>query len=491
MKELSFRTRRENLEDASARPVDVLVVGGGITGAGIAWDAASRGMRVLLVERRDFGHATSSRTSKMIHGGLRYLQNLQVSMVKRSLDERRLLSRNAPGLVEWLPIVIPVYGIKDALLMRSGLLAYDALAREPDRRHRRVDAAEMSRRFPSLRADGLRSGLEYWDCVMNDARLTLTVVAAAAREGARVANYAEVSSFTVGAGGKISGAMVRDLVSGVDWSVKARIVVNASGPWGDRVRALDDREAAPRLRPNRGAHLIVSRERLPVEGGLAVFHAPGRLLFVLPWKGRVLLGTTESEFAGDPDDVAAAPDERDFLLQLARCYLPGAGLTPQDVIASYAGVRPLLRAGTSLSRSSREHQILVSPTGLVSVLGGKFTTFRRMAEEVVDRIATPLGFGSCRTKDLSLDGVLPDAPGLNPSREETASSVRYEMAMTLGDLLVRRTPAALVSEGPASVDLERISVDLARELAWTEREREADLARYLLSVARTFYPRGP
>jgi len=488
--EFSFRTRRQALSEAAAREVDLLVIGGGIVGSAVAWDAASRGMRTLLVERRDFGHATSSRTSKMIHGGLRYLQHLRFSLVRESLRERKLLAQLAPSYLTWLPLTIPVYSWTEGLVLRAGLLLYDALAREPAHRSLRLGAAEVSARFPALRREGLRGGLQYWDCVMNDARLNLAVAAAAAQHGALVASYASVVSLS-GRAPEFE-VLVRDLIRPEERTVSARAVVNATGPWVDSLRRLEDPAAPPRLRPNRGAHLLFSADRLPVDGALALPLARDRLLFVIPWQGRVIVGTTESEFHGDLDRVAAEAEDWEAILSLAGRFFPSARLGRQDVLSSYAGVRPIIGAsGSSLTRMSREHQILESASGFISIAGGKYTTFRHMAERVVDRVARKLEarerrFAPCRTTGLSLDQALPAPPALVPTREDVARSVQHEMALTLSDLLIRRSPAALVAEGQALAQAREVSRWAAECLGWSESERQTQLDRYRDEATRLF-----
>ncbi len=489
--EFSFRTRRDALKDAAANELDVVVIGGGITGAGIAWDAATRGLRTAVFERCDFAHATSSKTSKMIHGGLRYLQGLQFSLVKESLRERNLLLDSAGELVSWLPIVIPIYSPWDGLKFRLGLTIYDALAREPGRRHRILDKEEIREAVPFLTEIGLRGALQYWDGLMDDSRLNLAVIASAAASGALVANYAEVTDLVV-SNGRVSGVRVRDAKNGQEGTVRSRIVVNASGPWIEQFFPKLGHSVPLRLRPNRGAHLIFSAERFPTSSALAFPLAEGRLLFVIPWKGRVIMGTTESPFVGDLDCVSARAEEVDFLLRLARRFFPKAELERSDVLASFAGVRPLVDSGrASLSRLSREHKIVVSPSGLVSVAGGKFTTFRRMAEMAVDQITATLQeegrrIGPCRTHALELHGALPPPPDPIPSTEQIRQSIHREMTMTLSDLLVRRAKTILLADDQGLGDIERISQVMTAELGWSESERQQQLSQYRREVSECF-----
>ena len=489
--EFSFRTRNQALEEAATKELDLVVIGGGITGAGIAWDAALRGIHTVAFERCDFAHATSSKTSKMIHGGLRYLRNLEFSLVRESLQERKILLENARELVSWLPLVIPLFSPWDTLKFRTGLVLYDALAKEPSRKHRKLNKEQVLAAVPFLETPELRGGLQYWDAVMDDSRLNLAVMAAAARNGALISNHAEVEDF-VFAGGRVTGVRVRDRINGESFMVRARQVVNATGPWGP---TLDQKTGSPtplRLRPNRGAHLIVSAHRLSTESALAIPLPGGRLLFVVPWQGKVVLGTTESVFAGDLDCVPTEGGEVDFLLELAGRFFPNVHLSRRDILASFAGVRPLVDTGTrSLSRISREDKIVVSSAGLISVAGGKYTTFRRMAQRVVDHVVERLQkeerrFGPCRTKEMTLDGILPPPPKRNPSAEDVRRSVHREMTMTLSDLLIRRTKAVLLEEDQGLGSAEKVSRIMAEELGWTDAERQTQVSIFRDEVSHCF-----
>ena len=493
--EFSFRTRDRALKEAATKELDLVVIGGGITGAGIAWDAASRGIHTAAFERSDFAHATSSKTSKMIHGGLRYLRNFEFSLVRESLRERKFLLENAGELVSWLPLIIPLFSRWDELKFQTGLVLYDALANEPGRKHRRLNKEQVAATVPFLDTPELRGGLEYWDAVMDDSRLNLAVVASAAGHGALIANHTEVEDF-VFADGRVSGVRVRDRINDETFTVRARQVVNATGPWG---RKLDQRAGSStpiRLRPNRGAHLIVSRRRLPTESGLAMPLPGGRLLFVIPWQGKSVLGTTESTFAGELDCIGAEGQEVDFLLELAARFFPSVRLSRPDILASFAGVRPLVDAGNrSLANISREAKIVISSAGLITVAGGKYTTFRRMAEEVVDRVVERSvehlrqegrGIEPCRTKMMTLDGVLPPSPDRIPTDEAIRRSIHREMAMTLDDLLVRRTKSVLLDEDQGLGSAERASRIMAEELGWTDAERHTQVSSFRNQVSECF-----
>jgi glycerol-3-phosphate dehydrogenase len=402
---------------------DVLVLGGGITGAGIALDAALRGFHVALIDKGDFASGTSSVSSKLVHGGLRYLEHGGFRLVQEALTERRLLLLNAPHLVQPLRFVIPFY--RDARLprwqWRLGLTLYDLLAGRGNlHRSEVLNQAQLLHLVPGLRSRALHGGVAYFDAQMDDARLCLDVVHAAARAGARVANYVEAESF------KFGGA--ETLVQAVDRSgnarltIRARQVVNATGPWVDSVCRLAGDNGASSLRPTKGVHLIVADEqRLPAS--LLLLHpADGRVFFVIPWPRRpgppgsllpaprLLIGTTDTFGDEPPDNLSVRADEIAYLLAGYNHYLQPP-LQPDKVLGTFSGLRPLLRADrTTPSAASREFRLIESASGLLSVAGGKYTTYRRMAETATDAVAQRLGKRRrCRTQSFRLDGA-PEGP---------------------------------------------------------------------------------
>lgn len=387
----------------SAERFQVLVIGGGIVGAGIARDAAMRGLRVALIEQGDFASGTSSKTSKLVHGGLRYLEHGQFRLVAESLRERQTLRTIAPGLVHPLAIMLPLYAgsSRHPAAVRVGLWLYDLLAGPRNlRAHRMLSARRAIALEPKLRVDGLRAAGLYVDCLMDDARLCLANVLQAEGFGAVCLNYAQVRALSA-AGGRLGGAAIEDALTGRTLEVRADVVVNATGPWGDAVRRLSAREARPRLAPTKGVHLVVPRL---ADQALFLEAPDARMLFILPWHGYSLVGTTEAAVPGGLDRLAATEQEVGYLLEAVNHSLPGSHLDGADVIGTFAGARPLLAHSGPSTAASREHQIEVDRQGLVSVLGGKFTTYRAMVQQVVDRLARQQGWriDRCLTGDVSL-----------------------------------------------------------------------------------------
>jgi len=367
-----------------SRPFDVLVIGGGIVGAGIARDAAMRGLAVALVEQGDFGSGTSSKTSKLIHGGLRYLEHGRLGLVFESLRERSTLRTIAPGFVWPLSLLLPVYDgdRRSAWKINAGLWLYDLLAAgralQP---HRMVSARRALALEPALRIDGLRAAGLYADCQMDDARLCLANILQAVSLGAACGNYLRVRAL-LKANHRVCGAAVEDRWTGRAFDVQAQAVINATGPWGDRIRQLSVAGTPDKLAPTKGIHLIlprVARQALFVQG-----RADARMLFILPWGDYSLVGTTEGQVRGPLETLTAGADEVGYLLDAVHHALPGSHLDADDVVATFAGARPLLAFSGSAASASREHHIDVDPWGLISVMGGKFTTYRRMAQQAVD-----------------------------------------------------------------------------------------------------------
>jgi glycerol-3-phosphate dehydrogenase len=375
--------RERDLQQLQEQTFDLLVIGGGINGAGIARDAAMRGLRVALVEKGDFASGTSSKSSKLIHGGIRYLQQGDLRLVR-------------VHLVRPLAFLFPVYRGDPVgfLALGVGMWVYDLLAVFRNiRAHRMLTAKRVTALEPGLRSAGLRGAGFYYDCFTDDARLTLETVLAAKEEGAVAVNYLALNGF-VKEGDRIVGASVHDRFGATPIKIQARCVVNATGPWADQVRRLDDETAAPCLRLTKGVHIIVPRERV---GNLhaVVMHSPRdkRVLFVLPWGSHSLIGTTDTDFAGSPDDVRADDDDCEYLLETANWFFPRAGLRRADIISTYAGLRPLVADsdGGDPSTVSREEAVFESPSGLITLAGGKLTTYRFVAQEIVDLALSKLG----------------------------------------------------------------------------------------------------
>lgn len=413
---LTAETRADHLARMAEAELDVLVVGGGITGAGVALDAASRGLSVGLVERDDLASGTSGRSSRLIHGGARYLRHGDVGVVYESLRERRYLMRLAPHLVRPMPFVFPVRRLPARAALRAGLTMYDGLAAGRNiARHRRMTAAEVAQAAPGLaRPTG---GFRSWDCATDDVRLVVEVVRAAVRFGALVATRAAVRSFT--GENRVRGAVVEDTLTGSSLQVRARVVVNATGVWASGVQAMA-RGRARRLRPSKGVHVVLERARLPVGATIVIPSAAddGRLVFVIPWGTRVIVGTTDTPYDGPLDDPIAEPDDIEVLLRsVDRAFEWSPSAT--DVTASWAGIRPLLDNGRGSTRDlSRRHVLFDEPAGLIGVTGGKLTAYRAMAEQVVDRACRSLGTGGpCRTTQIPLGLSRPLAGELSRAEE--------------------------------------------------------------------------
>ena len=387
---------RASLRDLGSRRVDLLVIGGGITGAGVARDAVLRGLDVALIDGQDFGAGTSSRSSRLIHGGLRYLEQGRLHLVFEALRERRILLRLAPHLVRPLPFVLPVFRGDRVPRWKTalGLTLYDLLAGKGNvRRHRTLGKRALLELEPLLRERGLTGGAVYHDAQCDDARLTIATIRAAATHGALVANYVGVTDL-IRDGARVVGARLRDRLIGEEGEVRARVVVNATGPWSDMLRRLEDPGAALILRPTKGSHAVVRGTRIGNRHAV-IFTSPvdGRVMFILPWDPWTYLGTTDTDSTESPDAVRASEEDLVYLLRSANAVYPGAHLAPGDVVSSWSGLRPLLAAdpASPASAVSREHRILRGPFGMITIAGGKLTTFRRMAAEVVDRVGKELG----------------------------------------------------------------------------------------------------
>ncbi len=376
-------------------PVDVLIIGGGITGVGIARDAALRGFRTALIDKADFGAGTSSHSSRLIHGGIRYLEQGALHLVLEASHERRVLLKIAPHLVRPLAFLFPVYrGSRvPAWKLRAGMWLYDLLSAFRNvRAHRWLRPKKVRRIEPSLRERGLVGAALYYDAQTDDARLVLATARSAARAGALVANYVEVSTL-LKPDGRVRGAVVRDVLTGETFTIRAHAVVNATGPWSDVLRRLDDPEAKPLLRLTKGAHVVVQRRRIANEHAVTLLsQLDGRVMFVLPWGELSYIGTTDTDADSSPDTLRVTADDVTYLLRSANAAFPDAHLGAKDVVSAWAGLRPLLRQDdhANPSQLSREHRVVESAHGLITIAGGKLTTYRVMARDVVDRIATRL-----------------------------------------------------------------------------------------------------
>lgn len=432
---------------------DLLIIGGGITGAGVALDAALRGFRVALIDKGDFASGTSSVSSKLVHGGLRYLEHGDFRLVYEALHERSRLLRNAPHLVRPQRFLIPFYqGARvPPWKWRVGLTLYDLLAGKGNlRRSCPLTLRRLEESFPHLNRKGLRGGAEYFDAQMDDARLCIEVLKSAAAEGAYLSNYVEAVAFVMREGA-IQGIHALDRVQGREFSIRARQVLNATGPWVDSVARLARAADAPMLQPSKGAHLITHNRGLST-AFLLLHPADGRVLFVIPWlegipiegakdtpKTKLLIGTTDTRATEGPGHLVVTDADVDYLLSAYNHYF-SPPLDPSDVLGTFVGLRPLIRSRKDLpSSQSREFLIASSPSGLLSVAGGKYTTFRHMAEVITDRIATRLGRRRvCRTHDYRLDGTPRTPWEIYTTKEPARLAGLYQLSNAAAHHLVSR-----------------------------------------------------
>lgn len=531
---------RPALRAFASTPFDLIVVGGGITGAGIARDAVLRGLRVALFEKGDFASGTSSRTSKLIHGGIRYLEHLHFPLVFEASRERQRLLKLAPHLVRPLPFLFPVYrGDRWGKgMVKAGMLLYDVLSRFQNvRPHRMLTAGEVLRLEPELSPEGLAGAALYYDSQMNDSRLCLVNLLEARSLGALVRNYAQVTRLLKDPEDRVAGVKVLDRISSEEALIEGKVVVNAAGPWADEICRMEVPEAPPKVRRTRGSHLLLPA--LTRGHALAVrSRRDQRVFFVIPWEGMSLVGTTDVDARETPNEVRCPPEDLQYLLSETRRFFPQRNLTEQQVIAAFAGLRPLIHTSREpASKVSRETRIYESPGGLLSVTGGKFTTYRSIAEKVVDRVLRHLPEkkpGPCRTLTRPLLGgdledfeayldsrlrrlrhhPLVDSaqirhlistygtrytdilaamkrdnklarrlhPELPHTRAEVRHAVRRESALMLADVLRRRTALAL---GPCRTDkalLDSVLEVMTPALGWSSEEAEKQREEYLKEI---------
>ncbi len=531
-----MRSRAANLDRMRHQVFDLAVIGGGITGAGVALDAASRGLSVALAEKGDFASGTSSRSSKLIHGGLRYLEQFHFGLVRESLHERAVLSRTAPHLSKPLKFLVPIYASSERsplganrLKLSIGLWLYDLLAGSQNiGRHRWLSPREAVRLAPALNRDGLRGAFVYYDCLTDDARLVIEVIKAAAARGALPANYSAVRGIVNSEG--ISRVQIEDTLAGSSFELRARVVVNATGVWADQVSRLSDAAAPKKLRPSKGIHVVLPREKFDNQTAVLIPSVgESRFLFVIPWQGRTVVGTTDTDYQGNLDEPVAEPDEVIRVLESAARAFPAAQLSSEDVISTFAGLRPLISANEQPTKElSRKEEIFEDSTGLITISGGKLTTWRRMAERVVDLAvrrlesiegdhrpqahrsvtesiqlaggampraireqasfaATEFGvdistaehlidtYGGnyrvvleliCESSDLKSPLIF----GLPHIEAEVIYSARYEMTASVEDFLSRRTRISLIARDHGRSSVKRVASLLARELDRSEAE---------------------
>jgi glycerol-3-phosphate dehydrogenase len=551
-------SRARAIEMLTQERFDVVVIGGGITGAGVALDAASRGYSVALVEKADFASGTSSRSSKLVHGGLRYLQQFDLGLVREALLERQLMVKLAPHLVTPLEMVVPAFGGgRPDRLVGIGLNMYDVMATPGLRgrraarraaengegdwspaRHRLISGEEVVERLPALESREPTGGYLFYDCQTDDARLVLTVLGEAERFGAICANRLEVVGVLADDRDGDGGVRVADAASGAELVVRADNVINATGVWADRIRPdeLHSEAELPTIVPSRGTHVTVSRDDLPLRAGAIVPAGNDRSIFALPWLGASLLGTTDSTYDGDIDHVRPAARDVDYLLEATNSFF-GTSLGVGDLTGAYAGVRPLISSGDA-RRSvdiSRKAELYETSSGLITITGGKLTTWRRMAKLAVDRLVERDGREApCRTQEIQLgEPVDPDSLprvagvqegsyaamaaryghaahdllALAGTRSELAApiveghpdllaeapfSVSREQALSVGDVLLRRTRLGLVAarairESRGEVPL-RVARAMSAELGWDEGRVEVEARRFSEEAQAEYVP---
>jgi len=540
MNEFSWRTRSASLEKFRQEVFDVLIIGGGITGAGLALDAAARGLKTALVEKRDFAAGTSSRSTKLVHGGLRYLEHFDFGLVREALLERALLTRIAPHLVEAYPFVIPIYRAANRnydhpLKMRAGLFLYDLLAgRHNFAKHRRLGREEALKLAPQLDPRGLQGAFLYYDARTNDARLVIEVIKAAHAHGAAIANYTRVGHFLRDANGKINGALLHDELSGQQTGLSAGVTINATGVWMEETIKLDGQRLnglKKKIRPAKGIHLTVAADRLRVGAAWLIPSLTGhRFYFVVPWEGRVNIGTTDTDYEGGKDSPQAEAEEMTEILNAVNSYFPEAQLGPSDVISAWAGLRPLITDANAKDTTavSRKEEVIETADGLISIGGGKLTTYRAMAEHGINLALERLGLAANdkTTADIPISGgemsrvelemtakqiaqhyelpmditrhliftygsnfdilirlmredehlrdrLVADLPIV---KAEIVYAVRNELAVTLADALTRRTRLAILAGKEALQCADVAAALMAKELGWNEAETARQIA---------------
>jgi glycerol-3-phosphate dehydrogenase len=506
---------------AHKKPWDMIVVGGGATGVGVAIDAATRGYEVLLLEQSDFGKGTSSRSTKLAHGGVRYLEQGNIGLVMEALKERGLLLQNAPHLVRDLAFVVPNYDWWEAPFYGLGLKLYQVLAGKYGfGKSRLLSREETLQHLPTLKTDGLRGGAVYYDGQFDDARLLIHMVYTAFEQGATLLNYVEVTGLTKDAQGFVDGVIARDAETGDEFRASAKVVINATGAFSDNLRRAAEPSVAPMIAPSQGIHLVFGPEFLQGDSAIMVPHtSDGRVLFAIPWHGHTLVGTTDTAIPAATLEPIPTEQEVEFILSTASQYLVKPP-TRNDVLSTFAGVRPLVKAGATASTAalSRDHVIHIDPSGLMTITGGKWTTYRHMAEDCVDQAATlaQLPDKPCVTSHLNIHGFHSsakkfgalsvygsDAPeirkliesdaklgeALHPAlpyvKAEVVWAARHEMARTVEDILARRT-RSLFLNARAALAMAPVVADLmAAELAWNESHKTEQLSQFNL-VARNY-----
>lgn len=493
-------SRDELLKKAvSTKRWDIIVVGGGATGLGVAVDAATRGYSTLLVEARDFGKGTSSKSTKLIHGGVRYLRQGNIKMVMKALRERGRLLKNAPHIVHPLRFVVPCYRWWHKPWYGIGLKLYDALARNLGIAPSRILNREETLSFvPGINSVGLRGGVEYWDGQFDDTRLLVSLAQTAVLNQAVVLNYVEVVDF-VKSKGKVTGARVRDAETGMTFELEAQSVINATGIETDFVRAMDNTAAAPMMQAAQGIHIVVDSSFLSNETAIMIPDTDdGRVLFGVPWLGKLLIGTTDTprkEISPEPEPLDA---EIDYLISHIARYL-SKPITRKDVLSVFAGLRPLVRANKAETKSiSRDHTLEVSASGLVTITGGKWTTYRQMAEDAINRaeraqdwprrlsVTRTLALCDRTSSETALGPVSRQIhPELPYTEEDVRRAVTDEWARSVEDVLARRTRSLFLNADVAMEMAPKVASLMAGELGWDENRQQSEVEAFL-QVAKMY-----
>ncbi len=495
-------------------PLDIVIIGGGATGAGVALDAANRGLNVLLLERQDFGSGTSSRSTKIIHGGVRYLAQGRIGLVREALRERSYLLRNAPHLVTHLAFSVPIENALERIKYFVGLKLYDLLSSTPQVESCRWLAKnKLEATIGTLRKDKFSGAMQYSDAQFDDTRLLMSILHCAEDEGAALLNYADVIALRKSSSGQLNGVSFRDLESGEVHEVETQTVINATGAMSDALLKLDKPDHRSTIHPSQGAHIVVSRKFLPGQSALLMPRTPdGRIMFAIPWLDHVLIGTTDTSLSQVQKDPVPHNSEIEMILEVAGQYLDKAP-THDDILSSFAGIRPLVLepSESQTSKVSREHRIDILASGLVSATGGKWTTYRLMAEQCVDMVVARNNWsvGKCATAKMPLRRPLDefdpdnqyspygqDANKLeqlvtgNPAMGQTLCeelpyrvahcvwAIRHEMARTLEDILARRTRALFLNRSATIKIAPRVLELLADELNLSTADQKSQLDRF-------------
>lgn len=505
---LDFRDRGRLFQALEAQPFDVLVIGGGVTGAGVARDAAMRGLKVALVEARDFASGTSSRSSKMIHGGLRYLAQGDLGLVREAASERKAVERIAPHLTRMTPFIVPAKNAAGIAKLNAGLWTFEKLGGvAKDRKHESWGREELARHEPALRTDDLAGAIVYPEYLTDDAKLTIANVRSATLYGAVVASYAPLTDF-ITEGGHVVGAVIGDALGAGGARVQARVVVNAAGPWVDALRKLEDGQAPGRLTLTKGIHLVTTADKLPISRTVVISTPDKRSIFAVPKRGMTYIGTTDT-FYDQPDHwprIEAA--DVDYLLDAVAARFMTPRLSPADITSAWSGLRPLVaEEGKSPSDISRKDEIWTGPHGVLSIAGGKLTAYRQMAEDVVDKVQKMLGQKPTKSVtaatplvggDLDVEAVTAmltskglaenDAArlvqlygaealdALGGAEVEARRAVQFEGALTLEDYWVRRSARAWFDTDAGIGALDSAAMAMGELLGWSNDERLRQIA---------------